>query len=76
MAKGDIETYFEDGLWKNRREGNSRAFSTSETKAEAQPEGRAAAMRDGVEHVIKKKTGEIQEKNTYPRSRDPKESKG
>ena len=76
MAKGDIETYFEDGTWKNRPEGNSRASNTASTKAEAQAAGREMAMDRGVEHVVKNKDGEIGAKNTYPRSRDPRSSKG
>ncbi len=76
MAKGDIETYYEDDAWKNRAEGNSRASNTFETKAEAEAKGRDMAIERGVEHVIKKKGGEIQAKNTYPRSRDPFPPKG
>jgi len=76
MAKGDIETFHEGDQWKNRREGSSRAFSVGDTKSSVQAEGRAAAVRDNVEHVIKKLDGTIGEKNTYPRSRDPKSSKG
>jgi hypothetical protein len=76
MAKGDIETYHEDGRWKNRREGSSRAFVVGDTKAPVQAAGREAAVRDRVEHVIKKQDGTIGEKNTYPRSRDPRSSKG
>ena len=76
MAQDDIETYYDDGQWKNRREGRVRAFSTAETKAEAQAAGRQAAIRDGVEHVIKNKDGTIRARNTYPRSRDPRRSKG
>ena len=76
MAKGDVETYYEDGQWKNRRQGSSRAFGVGETKAPVQASGRDAAIKDGVEHVIKKQDGTIGEKNTYPRSRDPRSSKG
>lgn len=76
MAKGDIETFHQDDQWKNRREGSSRAFGVGETKAEVQAAGREAAIRDGVEHVVKKLDGTIGEKNTYPRSRDPKSSEG
>lgn len=76
MAKGDIETYYEDGKWKNRPQGNDRATSTHDTKAEAQPAGRDMARARGVEHVVKKKDGTIGERNTYPRSRDPRSSKG
>ncbi len=76
MAKGDIETYYEDGQWKNRPQGNDRASNTAETKAEAQAKGREMAIDRGVEHIIKNQDGTIGARNTYPRSRDPKESKG
>lgn len=76
MAKGDIETYYEDGSWKNRRQGSSRAFEVGNRKAELQASGRKAAIRDGVEHFVKKKDGTIGERNTYPRSRDPREIEG
>ena len=52
MADGDIETYFEDGVWKNRPEGNTRASNTADTKAEAQSKGREMAKERGVEHLI------------------------
>jgi uncharacterized protein DUF2188 len=76
LAKGDIETYYEDGRWKNRPQGNERASSTHDTKAEAQAEGRRMAVDRQVEHVIKKQDGTIGEKNTYPRSRDQHPPKG
>lgn len=76
MATGDIETYFEDGVWKNRPQGNSRASNAAPTKAEAQAKGREMAVDREVEHVIKKKNGTIGEKNTYPRSRDNNPPKG
>ncbi|MGM1063151.1 DUF2188 domain-containing protein [Saccharothrix sp. Mg75] len=71
MAQGDVETYHEDGRWKNKVEGNERASHTYATKAEAQAEGRLMAQERGVEHVIKNLDGRIAEKNTYPRERDP-----
>lgn len=70
MAKGDIETYHEDGVWKNRVEGGQRASNTADTKAEAQASGRQMAIDRGVEHFIRNRDGEIGERNTYPRSRD------
>jgi hypothetical protein len=76
VAEGDIETYYEDGRWKNRPEGNTRASSAHDTKAQAQAAGRQLAVERGVEHVIKKTDGTIGEKNTYPRSRDPRRTKG
>lgn len=65
MSKSNIETYNEDGQWKSRREGSSRAFSVGGTKAEQQAQGRDAAKRDGVEHIIKNLDGKIGEKNSY-----------
>ena len=76
MAKGDIETYWEDGQWKNRPQGGDRASNVHGTKAEAQAKGREMAIDRKVEHFIKNKDGTIGERNTYPRSRDPRDSKG
>jgi uncharacterized protein DUF2188 len=74
VARPGIETYHEDGQWKSRRQGASRAFAAGGTKAEQTAEGRAAAKRDGVEHAIKKLDGSIGEKNSY--GNDPRSSKG
>jgi hypothetical protein len=76
MAQGDIETYYEDGQWKNRPEGNQRASSSHDTKTDAQARGREMAIDGGVEHVIKKADGTIEAKKTYPRSRNPREIPG
>ena len=76
MAKGDIETYHEGGQWKNRAQGNTRASNTFDRKVDAEAAGRGMAKDRGVEHVIKRQDGTIQQKNTYPRSRDPRGSKG
>lgn len=76
MAKGDVETYHEDGKWKNKVEGHDRASNTADTKAEAQVAGRDMAIDRGVEHFIRNMDGTIGERNTYPRSRDPRSSKG
>ena len=56
------------------REGGDRASSTHDTKAEAQAAGRAAAKKDGVEHLIHKKDGTIGERNSY--GNDPQPPKG
>lgn len=69
MAIGDIETYHEDGQWKNRVQGGERASNTAATKADAQATGRRMAIEREVEHFIKKQDGTIGERNTYPRSR-------
>lgn len=74
MAKGDIETYYEGGKWKNRPQGNKRASNVHDTKAEAEPEGRRMAKDRKVEHVIKKKDGKIGGRNSY--GNDPYPPKG
>ncbi len=54
--------------------GGKRASSTHDTKAEAQAAGRAAAKKDGVEHLIHKKDGTIGDRNSY--GNDPHPPKG
>jgi hypothetical protein len=76
MPKGDIETYYEDGKWKNKVEGRGPAANTGPTKAGVQAKGRDMAVERGVEHIIRNQDGKIGERNTYPRSRDPRSSKG
>lgn len=76
MAKGDIHTVKHGDGWANLAEGNSRVSNTAATKEEAQRTGRDMAIDRGVEHVIHRADGTIGEKNTYPRSRDPRESEG
>jgi hypothetical protein len=76
MAEGDIHTSKSGGRWVNKAEGNQRASNSAPTKAEAQAEGRRMAIERGVEHVVHKENGQIGERNTYPRSRDPRRSRG
>lgn len=74
MPKGDIETYHEDGQWKNKVEGSSRAANVHDTKAEAQAKGREMAEARKVEHIIKKQDGTIGARNSY--GHDPRNVKG
>lgn len=75
MAQGDIETYYEDGAWKNKREGTGRAFGAGyATKDEAVAAGREAAQADKVEHVIRNQDGQIGSKNSY--GNDPRNVPG
>jgi type IV secretory pathway TrbL component len=65
MAKGDISTYNEDGVWKSKVEGSSRAAHTGGTKAEQQAVGREMASERRVEHTVRKLDGTIGSKNSY-----------
>ena len=72
--KKNIHTVPTEDGWANRREGGKRASTTHATKAEAQAAGRAAAKKDGVEHLIHKKDGTIGDRNSY--GNDPHPPKG
>jgi hypothetical protein len=65
VAKGDISTYHEDGQWKSKVEGSSRAAHTGGTKAEQEAVGRQMARERGVEHTIRRMDGTIGRKNSY-----------
>jgi Uncharacterized protein conserved in bacteria (DUF2188) len=74
--KGDVETYHEDGKWKNKIEGSGRASNTHSTKTEAVSVGRQMAAQRKAEHIIRNMDGRIGQRNTYPRSRDPRNIPG
>lgn len=74
MAKGDVSTYNEDGVWKSKVEGSARAAHTGGTKAEQAAVGKKMAKERKVEHAIKKLDGTIGEKNSY--GNDPNPPKG
>lgn len=76
MAKGDIHTSKHGDGWGNKAEGNEKFSNVAPTKAEAQAAGREMAIDRGVEHMIHNTDGKIGERNTYPRSRDPRSSRG
>jgi len=71
MAKGDIRTYNEDGVWKSNVEGSSRAAHAGGTKAEQQAVGRGVAKARNVEHTISKLDGTVGEKNSYGNDPNP-----
>ena len=74
MPKGDIETYFEGGRWKNQVEGSSSAANSFDTKEEAQANGREIVWKRKVEHIIRKQDGSIGSRNTY--GSDPRDIPG
>lgn len=76
MAKGDVHTVPHGEGWANKVEGNQQVSNTATTKAAAQEAGKDMAIKRGTEHLVHKKDGTIGERNTYPRSRDPRKSRG
>lgn len=65
-----------DTGWELKKEGATRASKKASTKADITAV--AAEFLDGKTASLKihKEDGEIQEERTYPRSADPKQSKG
>ena len=61
LPKRDVETYFENGRWKNRVQGNSRASHVHETRAAAVSAGRTMARKRKVDHIIKNENGTMQD---------------
>lgn len=62
---GDVETYYEDGQWKNRVVGSDSAASVHPTRGAAVGAGRQMAALRGVQHVIRDMDGEVAECNDY-----------
>jgi Uncharacterized protein conserved in bacteria (DUF2188) len=74
MPTGDVETYHEDGQWKNKIEGSTRAANVHETKAPAVQAGRQMAEARKVEHLIRNMDGTIAQRNSY--GHDPRNIPG
>lgn len=76
MGAGDVHTTYdsEHGDWVNRREGNDRASSRHDTKAEATDRGQGLARNTGSEWFGHRRDGVITERNTY--GHDPYPPKG
>lgn len=54
-----------DGSWKVQREKSQRASKVTPTKAEAEKIARDLAKKDGVELIVQRQDGTIQEKDSY-----------
>jgi hypothetical protein len=77
MPKGDVHTMWDGEKWVNKVEGKQRASNSGPRKEDVQAKGREMAIERSSEHLVhKKERNKIAERNTYPRGRDPKRSKG
>lgn len=52
MVTGEVETYYEDGAWRNWADGAELGSPHRERDA-AIAEGRALAAERGVEHIVR-----------------------
>lgn len=75
MSK-NIHTVPHGDGWANRVAGANRVSNTSPTNAEAQARGQEMAIERNSEHLVHRKDGAIQQRNTYPKSRDPQTRRG
>ncbi|MCU1405193.1 MAG: hypothetical protein JWQ43_1496 [Glaciihabitans sp.] len=62
---GDVETFYEDGGWRNRVEGSGTTALSFRTLAEAIKVGRAEAQKSRTEHTIRDESGSIAERHSY-----------
>lgn len=65
MAKKDIHVVPHENGWATKKEGNERAGSVHDTKADALEQAREQARRERVEVVIHRKDGTIQDSDSY-----------
>ncbi len=65
-----VETYYADGVWRNRRSGCDPLPGQYETLEAASEIGRAEARVRGVLHVIRRTDGSVAERNRYAREAD------
>ena len=65
MAGRHVETFYEDLLWKTRREGSAQSLVVSTNQSEALDAGRRAAVRDRVDHLIRDVDGTLLCQNSY-----------
>jgi hypothetical protein len=65
MPKGDIETFYEDGQWHVRAEGEGRLLASYDDKDTAAAYGTRVAKDREVEHIVRRLDGTIEERNSY-----------
>jgi hypothetical protein len=74
MARGDVETFWDNNAWSNQVQGEGPTGRLFETKEPAIEAGRELAQQRGVEHVIKNQDGTIAERSSY--GNDPRDVPG
>lgn len=65
MAESNVETFYEDLMWKSRRVGSLQSLAVSSNLSEALNAGRLAAVRERVDHVIRDMDGRFLYQNSY-----------
>jgi hypothetical protein len=65
-----VETYCDDGVWRNRVGGGQSLPGEYRTREAAAEVGRSEARIRGVVHVIRTADGAVAQRNRYPRRSD------
>ncbi|MEY2563609.1 MAG: hypothetical protein QOH88_1802 [Verrucomicrobiota bacterium] len=76
MALDKYDLSHEDDQWKLKQRGAERAIRSFDTKDDAKKFSTDYVERHSGSLVSRKKDDKIQEERTYPRSADPKRSRG
>jgi hypothetical protein len=72
---GDVETFYDDGAWRNRVEGSGTTAIAFPTQAAAVEVGRQEAKQTGAHHRIRDEAGRIVEEMSYT-SEIPRDTAG
>ncbi|WP_037370971.1 DUF2188 domain-containing protein [Amycolatopsis orientalis] len=67
--EGDVETLYENRLWKNRVEGHQRAANTAKSREEAVKTGRHMAKARQSVHIVRTEDGKVARRDDYRTSR-------
>lgn len=70
MAMGDVETFWEDGWWRNRIEGGDTFTGVYPVRSIAAAVGRAMALSRHVTHVTSDEHGNVIERDDFRRDSD------
>lgn len=65
MPKGDVETYYGNGQWHSRIEGEDQPFASGNSKSEQVSRGAAQAWSRRVQHIIRREDGQIASRQNY-----------
>jgi hypothetical protein len=65
MTEGDVETFHEDDLWRNRIEGGHTLPGSYFTREMAVNAGCAEALDRRVDHVVRSMDGTVSERHSY-----------
>ncbi|MGZ0146029.1 hypothetical protein ACXJJ3_03060 [Kribbella sp. WER1] len=61
----DIETYFDDGVWKSRWRNSRQPFAAGGSRDRQVSRGATVAQWYGVDHIITNPDGSTDEHNSY-----------